>query len=66
MLFLEHKHLYRQRYAADPVPPAGWMVPFGRGTVARPGRDLTIVTWGATVQKSSWPRPSSKTNARSR
>jgi 2-oxoisovalerate dehydrogenase E1 component len=28
------------------------MVPFGRGTVARPGRDLTIVTWGATVQKS--------------
>jgi 2-oxoisovalerate dehydrogenase E1 component len=52
VLFLEHKHLYRQRYAADPVPPAGWMVPFGRGTVARPGRDLTIVTWGATVQKS--------------
>ena len=27
-------------------------MPFGRGTVARPGRDLTIVTWGATVQKS--------------
>jgi 2-oxoisovalerate dehydrogenase E1 component len=52
VLFLEHKHLYRQRYAADPIPPAGWMVPFGRGAVARPGTDLTIVTWGATVQKS--------------
>ncbi len=52
VLFLEHKHLYRQRYAADPYPPAGWTVPFGRATVARPGRDLTIVTWGATVQKS--------------
>jgi 2-oxoisovalerate dehydrogenase E1 component len=52
VLFLEHKHLYRQRYAADPLPEPGWMVPFGRGTVARPGRDLTIVTWGATVQKS--------------
>ncbi len=52
VLFLEHKHLYRQRYAADPVPRPGWTLPFGRGTVARPGDDLTIVTWGATVQKS--------------
>ncbi|HXQ60972.1 MAG TPA: dehydrogenase E1 component subunit alpha/beta [Acidimicrobiales bacterium] len=52
VLFLEHKHLYRQHYAADPYPPPGWTVPFGRGTVARPGRDITIVTWGATVQKS--------------
>jgi 2-oxoisovalerate dehydrogenase E1 component len=52
VLFLEHKHLYRQRYAADPVPRAGWVLPFGRAAVARPGRDLTIATWGATVQKS--------------
>jgi 2-oxoisovalerate dehydrogenase E1 component len=52
VLFLEHKHLYRQRYAADPIPRPGWVLPFGRGTVARPGRDLTIATWGATVQKS--------------
>ena len=52
VLFLEHKHLYRQRYAADPVPPAGWSLPFGRGDVVRSGDDLTIVTWGATVQKS--------------
>jgi 2-oxoisovalerate dehydrogenase E1 component len=52
VLFLEHKHLYRQRYAADPVPGPGWVLPFGRGTVALAGRDLTIVTWGATVQKS--------------
>jgi 2-oxoisovalerate dehydrogenase E1 component len=52
VLFLEHKHLYRQRYAADPFPEPNWTVPFGRGVVARDGRDLTIVTWGATVQKS--------------
>ncbi|HXW34987.1 MAG TPA: transketolase C-terminal domain-containing protein, partial [Acidimicrobiales bacterium] len=52
VLFLEHKHLYRQHYAADPMPPPGWTVPFGHGTVVRRGRDLTIVTWGATVQKS--------------
>ncbi|HXX91868.1 MAG TPA: dehydrogenase E1 component subunit alpha/beta [Acidimicrobiales bacterium] len=52
VLFLEHKHLYRQRYAADPMPPSGFTIPFGRGAIVRPGRDLTVVTWGATVQKS--------------
>jgi len=52
VLFLEHKHLYRQRFAADPFPPAGWSVPFGRGEVVRPGTDLTVVTWGATLHLS--------------
>ncbi|HUC37776.1 MAG TPA: dehydrogenase E1 component subunit alpha/beta [Acidimicrobiales bacterium] len=52
VLFLEHKHLYRQRYAADAFPDKGYRVPFGSASVAREGRDLTIVTWGATVQKS--------------
>jgi 2-oxoisovalerate dehydrogenase E1 component len=52
VLFFEHKHLYRQRYAADPMPPEDWVLPFGFGEVVRPGDDLTIVTWGATVQKS--------------
>jgi 2-oxoisovalerate dehydrogenase E1 component len=52
VLFCEHKHLLRQPYAADPYPPEGWVLPFGRGDVRRPGSDLTIVTWGATVQKS--------------
>jgi 2-oxoisovalerate dehydrogenase E1 component len=52
VMFLEHKHLLRQPYARDPFPPADWVLPFGRGDVRRPGQDLTIVTWGATVQKS--------------
>jgi len=52
VLFLEHKHLYRQRYAADPLPPPSWVLPFGHGAVVRPGRHLSVVTWGATVQKS--------------
>jgi 2-oxoisovalerate dehydrogenase E1 component len=52
VLFLEHKHLYRQHYAADPLPHAGFLLPFGRGAIVRGGRDLTIVTWGATVHKS--------------
>jgi 2-oxoisovalerate dehydrogenase E1 component len=52
VLFLEHKHLYRQGYTKDPFPPTDYVAPFGCGTVAREGRDLTIVTYGATVEKS--------------
>jgi len=52
VLFLEHKHLLRQSYTRDPFPRQGYLVPPGRGRVVVPGRDLTIVTWGATVEKS--------------
>jgi 2-oxoisovalerate dehydrogenase E1 component len=52
VLFLEHKHLLRQGYAKDPMPPDDYVLPFGRGDVRRPGDALTIITWGATVQKS--------------
>jgi 2-oxoisovalerate dehydrogenase E1 component len=51
-MFLEHKHLLRQTYTRDPFPPPDWILPFGKGDVRRPGTDLTIVTWGATVEKS--------------
>ncbi len=52
VLFLEHKHLLRQPYTRDPFPPADYVLPLGVGDIRRPGRDLTIVTWGATVEKS--------------
>jgi 2-oxoisovalerate dehydrogenase E1 component len=52
VLFLEHKHLFRQRYAMDPYPRPDYVVPPGLAATARAGRDLTIVTWGATVQRS--------------
>ncbi|HEX2576647.1 MAG TPA: dehydrogenase E1 component subunit alpha/beta [Aquihabitans sp.] len=52
VLFLEHKHLLRQPYTADPFPDAGWVVPFGVGEIRRPGDDATVVSWGATVEKS--------------
>jgi 2-oxoisovalerate dehydrogenase E1 component len=52
VLFLEHKHLLRQPYTRDPFPPADYVIPFGKGDIRRPGDRLTIVTWGATVQKS--------------
>jgi 2-oxoisovalerate dehydrogenase E1 component len=52
VMFLEHKHLLRQPYTRTPFPGPDFRVPFGRARVARPGDDLTIVTWGATVEKS--------------
>ena len=52
VLFLEHKHLFRQRYAMDPYPPPDYVVPLGRAARVRAGEDLTIVTWGATVHRS--------------
>ncbi len=52
VMFLEHKHLLRQPYTRDPLPGPDHVVPFGSAAVRRPGDALTIVTWGATVQKS--------------
>jgi 2-oxoisovalerate dehydrogenase E1 component len=52
VLFLEHKHLLRQPYTRDPFPDPGYVVPFGRGRYVRRGTDLTIVSWGATVERS--------------
>lgn len=50
-LFLEHKGLYRQQYAATPEPDADFLLPWGVARIARSGADLTVVTWGALVKK---------------
>ncbi len=52
VLFLEHKHLYRQAYNKSQYPGDQFMIPLGKAKKVREGSDVSIITYGALVQRS--------------
>jgi 2-oxoisovalerate dehydrogenase E1 component len=52
VLFLEHKKLYREPYNRSPHPGPDYTIPFGKAKVVKSGQSLTVITYGALVQKS--------------
>jgi 2-oxoisovalerate dehydrogenase E1 component len=52
VIFMEHKGLYRQPYAATEEPGKNYLLPFGKASYITKGDNLTLICWGAMVQKS--------------
>ncbi|HSE17625.1 MAG TPA: dehydrogenase E1 component subunit alpha/beta [Pyrinomonadaceae bacterium] len=52
VIFCEHKHLYRQAYNKSAYPNDEFMIPFGKAKKVREGTDVSIITYGALVQRS--------------
>ncbi|HZL28480.1 MAG TPA: thiamine pyrophosphate-dependent enzyme [Acidobacteriaceae bacterium] len=52
VIFLEHKRLYRETFGRSAYPGPNYSIPFGKARIVKPGKDLTVITYGAVVPRA--------------
>jgi 2-oxoisovalerate dehydrogenase E1 component len=52
VIFLEHKNLYRSVFGRSQYPGPEYTIPFGKAAIVKPGKDLTVITYGAVVPRA--------------
>jgi hypothetical protein len=56
VMFLEHKHLYRQTYNKGRTPGDDFMIPFGKRALRRDGTDVSSSPGARWCSARCWPR----------
>jgi 2-oxoisovalerate dehydrogenase E1 component len=51
VVFFEHRALLDAAWSRRPYPGDDYIVPFGKARIITAGNDMTVVTWGAMVER---------------